>query len=417
MSDTATSGEAPVAPAATVSAPPAPAADTAQAAPAPVPASFGTSRGSGLARGKRASTPATTNNKASTAPGEYVPTAVQIITSQREYKNPFAPEPAPEPVAAAPVVENAQPAAAVVTPQETPAARPATRAEIPTASEPASAPAESAPVATDEPAIKAELKILPPENKTRPAQSWESSSFPGAQTSNTSPASNSRNGERPIFRTERHRQRDAEAAQNTPPAGDIAGAETPAPQQRRDFREPRQPRDPRDQREPRQPRDPRDAREPRAPREPRGFEKQPGTVPPIAPAAEEKKSGGLIAWIKGLFSGEPTAPEKTSEVTSDGERRTDRDNRGGGRRHHRGGRGGQGYRGQGGGFRGENRGGPRADGQPGGEHRAQGGHGGDRSHHRGGRGGQRGGRGQGGFRGERRGGEGRSDSGSGPAAS
>ena len=85
MSDTATSGEAPVAPAETVSAPPAPVANTAQTAPAAVPASFGTSRGSGLARGKRASTPATnSSNNAPAASGEYNPTAVQLLTSQRD---------------------------------------------------------------------------------------------------------------------------------------------------------------------------------------------------------------------------------------------------------------------------------------------------------------------------------------------
>jgi hypothetical protein len=433
MSDTATSGEAPVAPAETVSAPPAPVANTtAQTAPTAVPASFGTSRGSGLARGKRASTPATSSNNAPAASGEYTPTAVQIVTSQREYKNPFAPEPAPEPIQApsaapapvAEVVREEKPAAPFVAPEVTPAARPAPAADIQSAPESASARAESAPVASDEPVEKAELKILPPENKVRPAQSWQSDSFPaGGQQSNNNQNAGNRGGDRPIFRTERHRQRDAEAAQNGPAA---AGSEAPRsdesaqPQQRRDFREQRQPRDPRDQREPRQPRDPRDAREPRdprdqrEPRQPRGFEKQPGTTPPIAPATEEKK-GGLIAWIKGLFSGEPAAPEKSADQTNaGGERRFDRDGRqggGGGRRHHRGGRGGQGNRGQGG-----------QGGGGGGEHRGQGGHGGERNHHRGGRGGQRGGRGQGGgggggFRGERRGGDNRpSDGSSGPAS-
>src|SRR5687767_10377601 len=100
MSDQATSGEAPVAPAETVSAPPAPVANTAQAAPAASFPSFGTSRGSGLARGKRASTPATTSNTTPAASGEYTPTAIQVITTEREYKNPFAPETPAEPVQA-----------------------------------------------------------------------------------------------------------------------------------------------------------------------------------------------------------------------------------------------------------------------------------------------------------------------------
>jgi|GEM_PF-535162 len=455
MSDTATSGEAPVAPAETVSAPPAPAAESsAPAAPAASFPSFGTSRGSGLARGKRASNPATTSDSnPPAAVGEYVPTAVQIITSEREYKNPFAPEqpaaePTPAPAPALKAEAPKTPAAPVVPSEVTPAASPAPRAEIQHSIEPAPASMEAAPVAS-EPAEKAELKILPPENKTRPAQSWQSDSFPGGQPSNNNQnAGNNRGGDRPIFRTERHRQRDAEAAQNGPAAGSETPRSEEPSQPRREFRgEPRQPRDPRDAREPRQPRDPRDARQPRdprderAPRQPRGFEKQPGTTPPISHSTpvEEKKSGGggLISWIKGLFSGEPATPEKSSDQTNaGGERRFDRDNRGGGGgRRHRGGRGGQGNRGQGGqggGFRGENRGSgnaqPRADGQPGaqgqnpgGEHRGQGGHGGERNHHRGGRG--RGNRGQGGqgggFRGERRGGEGRSSDGgsSGPAAS
>lgn len=361
MSDTATSGDAPVAPAETVSAPSAPAANPAPAAASAAPApAFGNSRGSGLARGKRASNPATAQtSNANTAPGGYKPTAIQIVTTEREYKNPFAPEPvtaAPAPAAVS--HEENPPAASVVAPEATPAARPAPQAEIqaPTPS----APAEIAAEGDIEPAPKAELKILPPEAKSRPAQSWESSSFPGG----AAPAKGEgRPGERPIFRTERSRQRDQEA---TPSGGE----------NRRDFRESREPR------EPRQPREQREQREPRQ-RGPRGFEKQPGTVPPIP--VEEKKSGGLLGWIKGLFSGEPAAPEKPA--SSNGERRPEREGReGGGRRHHRGSRG----RGQGGG----------------GEHRGQGGHAGERNHHRGGRGHHRGGRGrggQGGFRGENRG--------------
>src|SRR4051794_39504879 len=98
MSEPETSGEPAVAPAVTPSAPPAPAA-------AP---SFGASRGSGLARGKRVSAPvaAAVNNAA--PKGDYKPTAVQVITSEREYKNPFAPE---QPAVVAPIVTNDLPAA------------------------------------------------------------------------------------------------------------------------------------------------------------------------------------------------------------------------------------------------------------------------------------------------------------------
>jgi translation initiation factor IF-2 len=412
MSDTATSGDATVAPAETVGAPSAPAASTAasSSSTAPVP-TFGTSRGSGLARGKRASNPATAT-KADAAPtGNYQPTAIQLVHTEREYKNPFAPE---TPIAPAPIAQTT--AAASAAPEATRAASPAPRAEP--ASVPSELPAHS-PATASEPARKAELNILPPEEQSRPAQSWESDSFSGGRNATET---NARAGERPIFRTERFRQRDSE---NTAASGgENATGQTGS------FRGGEPSREPRD-RDHRQPRDPREAREPRPPREPRAFEKQPGTTPPIA---EEKKSGGFFGWLKNLFGGESAATETPSNDTrtaasTGGERRFDREGRGGGRggRHHRGGRGG---RGQGGGFRGDNRGGqPRGEGQShgspqagqgGGEHRFQGGHGGERDHHRGGRGG-RGGRGQGrGFRGDRGprggGGEGRSDGGSSAAS-
>ena len=50
---------------------------------------FGTTRGSGLARGKRP-TP-TAAPAAASATGAYQPTAIEVVTPQREYQNPFAP--------------------------------------------------------------------------------------------------------------------------------------------------------------------------------------------------------------------------------------------------------------------------------------------------------------------------------------
>src|SRR5580658_3022562 len=88
----------------------APAADTsAPAASAETPAgNFGSTRGSGLARGKRPTGAAAPT--ASTAKSDYKPTAVEIITPAREYKNPFAsPEPASAP---APEPAKVEPAAA-----------------------------------------------------------------------------------------------------------------------------------------------------------------------------------------------------------------------------------------------------------------------------------------------------------------
>jgi len=57
----------------------------------PAPGQFGATRGSGLARGKR---PAPASASASAAPAStgFKPTAVAVITSQTEYKNPFTGE-------------------------------------------------------------------------------------------------------------------------------------------------------------------------------------------------------------------------------------------------------------------------------------------------------------------------------------
>jgi len=153
---------------------------TGVSAPAP---SFGSTRGSGLARGKRPSSgPAST--AAAATPTGYKPTAIEILNAPREYQNPFAPA-TPEPVAPA-VTELS---ASVVTPAAVPlpsvAVAPApiirapatarvsvkpTNEMFPLDSAPAMASAES-----DEPA---ELNILPPERaKSAPAQTWESEGF------------------------------------------------------------------------------------------------------------------------------------------------------------------------------------------------------------------------------------------------
>src|SRR5208283_2873990 len=147
MTDTNPSGE-PVAPAAET---PAPAAS----AETPPAASFGSGRGSGLARGKRsqsASAPSATPVKA-----DYKPTAVQVITPTREYKNPFA---SPEPANA-------------------PASEPAI-AEAPAPSE-AMAEVQQAPAPTAPAAEKPEIQILPPAESNRSAVRWESPSVSGGQ--------------------------------------------------------------------------------------------------------------------------------------------------------------------------------------------------------------------------------------------
>lgn len=83
------------------------ATNPAPASPA-APASFGSTRGSGLARGKRPShgpapTPTASNS-------EYKPTAIEIVNAPREYQNPFAPA-TPEPAPRAEVTASEVPAA------------------------------------------------------------------------------------------------------------------------------------------------------------------------------------------------------------------------------------------------------------------------------------------------------------------
>jgi len=386
MSDTTTSGSASVAPAETVSVPSAPATTVAPSENTAPAAAFGSTKGSGLARGKRPGTSVkATASNSNAASGDYKPTAIQIVQVEREYTNPFAPAEAPAPVAAAPVapVVESAPAATPVAPVAAPVASPAPQAEI----KPVAAPA--AATASTEPAVKAELKILPPEEKARPAQSWESDSFrDGKSSSDERPQ---RREDRPIFRTERAR-RDSEARPE-------ASGENRSFEQRREPREPRAPREN---------------------REPRSFENKAAAPAP----APEKKSGGFFGWLKNLFAEDPkpseAKPASDSRREEGGERRFD-GNRGG-RRHHRGGRG----RGNGD-FRGEGRGDARPEGQPGerreggGERRFEGNRGGrgdGRRHHRGG-GRNDGRRGRGDFRGERRGGDSRpsDNGGSGPTTS
>lgn len=146
MSSTESSGAAPAEAAATTQ------------APSASPVSFGTSRGSGLSRGKR---PAPSGPANASAPAsDYKPTAIEVVQAPREYQNPFAPAGTPE---AAPP-ETPAPAAIVET---TPVATPAPREMFPLEDSPAGEAAE-----------KAELDILEPaQQKAVPAQTWESDGF------------------------------------------------------------------------------------------------------------------------------------------------------------------------------------------------------------------------------------------------
>lgn len=318
MSDPATSGDPSGASAATAG-PASPAAGT----PAPI-GSFGTAKGSGLLRGKRPSAPAA-SAASSPAPSGYQPSTIEVIRPQSEYKNPFtgetsvpaaarpepvervvnepAPQAAPAPVPApVPVVVKEIAPAAVSAPTPAPASSPAMDGELfPFSLNEAAAAKPAAPAIAsakeDAPAAKAELNILPTEEVKRPAVSWGESSH----------GQNARRDERPTFRPER-----------------------------RDSR-PFEPREPRRESATGEPRQDRNS-------SPRDFSRDERP----APAAAPKKSGGFIAWLKGLFGAKSAAPEvRTGDRDDQGRDSGHRHNR----RRHRGGRG----RGQGG-FNGDNRG-------------------------------------------------------------
>lgn len=317
-------------------APEAPAAEsTAPAAGAPTPAgSFGSTRGSGLARGKRSQGAAAP--KASAAPADYKPTAVQIITAQREYTNPFAsPAPADAPAPAPAVIEAVAPAP-VAEPVSVPEAAP-TPAPV----------AAVAPEVVESP--KAEIQILPPAEVPRQSVSWES----GPSAAPERP----RRDERPTFKPDRRPE----------PA---AGGPSEVRDQRRDnFR--RQPRDPRDERPQGERREYSERREPAVTRE------------PSAP-----QSKGFFGWLKGLFGGAKPAVETPAEPQGGSFQ-------GDGQRHRRRHRGGRGHGGGGGGgqpgFRNDR---PQGMDRPSGGDRPQGSgefDGPRRRRHRGGRGRNRGG--------------------------
>ncbi|HVT73488.1 MAG TPA: hypothetical protein VHD61_10145 [Lacunisphaera sp.] len=277
-------------------------------ATSPAPAAgfptFGTTRGSGLARGKRSSAGQATH--ATPAPSDYKPTAIEVINAPREYQNPFAPA-TPEPVQEQPVQpaqaghvesapsEHAEPAA----PVEAPAA-----VAQPAASSPEAAPAEAA-APTEAPA---QLNILEPERqRSVPPQTWESEGFrPAREPRAESPRS--------------HADEEVDVASIPPQFLYVRPGVKFVPTPKNWGGAPRE----------------------RAPR-------HAATEAPVAAGPREADkpaaSGGIFGWIKSLFGGSP-APAAPAEAPG-GEPSHGH--------HHRGGRG----RGQGGegGFRRRHRGG------------------------------------------------------------
>jgi len=362
MSDTDQTGTQPEAQNAPV-ATPAPSAvpSTAEAKPAVVAATdtqpigtFGTTRGSGLARGKRpASTPASTGP----AKTEYTPTCIEVVKTETSFVNPFTPAEAPAPVVEKVEAAPAQPApVAVAAPAPTPAAEvsapqaPAPQAPVAEVA-PSPAPAvESAPAtaetsSSEEPAA---LNILPPAETKRPSQSWENRPPRREREGGEGREGRPRREDRGGYRGDRREETRPERREDAPQA-EASEQVRPERQERQERPERRNP------------------------------------APEVRTEEKPAKKGGFFAWLKGLFSGEEEKPA-TEQAREGGERRD-----GGGRRNrHRGGRGREG------GFQGGERreggfqGGERRDGQQGG------GDGFRRRRRRGGRGRHQGGESRGG---------------------
>lgn len=358
MTDTNTSGDdsAPgAAPSQTAGQAPAASAETGAFGAFQQTGAFGSARGSGLARGKRASLPAASAAPAAKS-GGYKPTALEVIIPQREYKNPFTGETAANPPAETPAESPAQaerPAREYITPQPAPAPEPAPRFDPPEMEIPAAAEKFAEETAAGKP----ELTILPPAQKPQPALKWESEpasdSRPQAPIAPFPP----RRDDRPGNRGDSGRGQRFDGRESRP-----EGRE-PRQGQRHEGQESRREREPYPDREP-------SHHEPRA------------DVP--------QKSGGFFAWLKGLFAGKPAVqPQRgEGERAHDGQHQRRRRRRGGRGRHqgeYRGGynaeRGGSDPAGQG----------PSAP-QEGGQRRYAEGesrgdfHGGDRRRRRGGRG-------------------------------
>lgn len=288
MSSTESSG----APAEATATPPAPAA----AFP-----TFGSTRGSGLARGKR---PAAGPAASTTASTEYTPTAIEVVNAPREYQNPFAP--AEEPAAAS----------------TAPSAVGLAKADAPVTEKPAPVAAvTAAPVQNDEPA---ELNILEPaQPKAVTAQTWESEGFEPVRETRPERPRREEPGERP--------RRDEQSER---PAREERVALTEIPEKYLYVR-------------PGYTYVPTPSNFGGAPRERSERPAHGSTERALETSVSEApaKSGGFFGWLKSLFGGSSAKP--VAATGAHGEHRRDGGDRTGspgGHRRHRGGRnrGGQG---------------------------------------------------------------------------
>jgi hypothetical protein len=282
---------------------------------------FGSTRGSGLARGKR---PAAGPAASTAAAAEYTPTAIEVVNAPREYQNPFAP--AETPAASVPTPAPFEPAPFAITPAPVRAPR---APEAPTREY--SAPvADVAPAAAsvhhDEPA---ELNILEPaQQKTAPAQTWESEGFKPVREPRSDRPRREERSERPA-------DEPVDIASIPPQFLYVRPGHTYVPTPRNYGGAPRE----------------RSERPERSDRPAHGSPERALETSAEVPA----KSGGFFGWLKSLFGGS-SSPQPAAAPSAHGEFQRE-----GGQRRHRGGRnrGGQGggYQGGGEGGRGRSRGG------------------------------------------------------------
>ncbi len=287
--------------------------------PAPAAAfpTFGSTRGSGLARGKRPAAGPAASTAAST---EYTPTAIEVVNAPREYQNPFAPAETPASVTAD------QPAPAVPVAPVPAYSAPARREHI----EPvAQVVAASAPVVQDEPA---ELNILEPaQAKVAPAQTWESEGFKPAREPRADRPPRPERSERPA-------DEPVDIDSIPPQFLYVRPGYTYVPTPRNFGGAPRE----------------------RSER-PAHAHGSPERAMETSSVSTPAKSGGFFGWLKSLFGG--SAAETPVASGAQGEHRHD-----GGHRRHRGGRN---RGGSGGGYSGGGESGDRG-GNPGGQRRERG---------------------------------------------
>jgi len=278
---------------------------------------FGTSRGSGLARGKRKTVSAPDAPTAQTNASGYEPTAIEVITPKSEYSNPFTgetvvetPRQAETPTIESPKAEESALAAAPIPSEEKPSTAESTATS-------------AAPTATKA-GPKPELKILPPAQPNRNRQSWESPSEHPAHRAAAAAATGENANNDSVADTPRSRG----------PRGSSEGRPTFQPERRSrtprnaeaDERSPRPEKQLREERPKREPREPRNPRE----RTERTERAAASTAKPVA------KPQGFFGWLKSLFGGTDSKPGSSRPKTSHGSAPS---HEGGPKRRSRGGRG------------------------------------------------------------------------------